>query len=60
MPLVGKVTVAMLERNLIRLYDNYHGTDAPGKDFKYYIENRPPVSPKRSPVSSPARNGLGL
>ena len=23
-PLVGKVTVAMLERNLIRLIDNFH------------------------------------
>ncbi|KAL8007546.1 putative tetrahydrofolate dehydrogenase/cyclohydrolase [Plasmopara halstedii] len=23
-PLVGKVTVAMLERNLLRLYENFH------------------------------------
>ena len=23
-PMVGKVTVAMLERNLMRLYDNFH------------------------------------
>ena len=39
-PLVGKVTIAMLERNLVRLFDNYHAEGAPGKDFKYYIENR--------------------
>jgi hypothetical protein len=39
-PLVGKVTIAMLERNLVRLFDNYHAKDAPGRDFRYYIENR--------------------
>lgn len=33
--MVGKVTVAMLERNLMRLYENYHAEDAPGKDFRY-------------------------
>jgi methylenetetrahydrofolate dehydrogenase (NAD+) len=27
-PLVGKVTVAMLERNLVRLYDQFHHPDA--------------------------------
>jgi methylenetetrahydrofolate dehydrogenase (NAD+) len=27
-PLVGKVTVAMLERNLMRLYENFHSPDA--------------------------------
>merc|ERR1711976_221044 len=26
-PMVGKVTVAMLERNLIRLYENFHHPD---------------------------------
>jgi hypothetical protein len=39
-PLVGKVTIAMLERNLVRLFDNYHAKEAPGRDFRYYIENR--------------------
>jgi hypothetical protein len=33
-PLVGKVTVAMLERNLMRLFENYHLPDSPGKDFR--------------------------
>lgn len=28
-PMVGKVTVAMLERNLMRLYENFH---APGAE----------------------------
>jgi len=27
-PLVGKVTVAMLERNLVRLYEQFHSPDA--------------------------------
>mmetsp|Transcript_16161 Transcript_16161/g.44774 ORF Transcript_16161/g.44774 Transcript_16161/m.44774 type:complete len:135 (-) Transcript_16161:270-674(-) len=27
-PMVGKVTVAMLERNLVRLYDNFHSPAA--------------------------------
>jgi methylenetetrahydrofolate dehydrogenase (NAD+) len=40
-PLVGKVTVAMLERNLMRLYENYHREEAPGRNFRYYIESRP-------------------
>ena len=26
-PMVGKVTVAMLERNLVRLYENFHHPD---------------------------------
>lgn len=42
-PLVGKVTIAMLERNLIRLFSQYHAEDSPGKDFKYVLENRPPM-----------------
>ncbi|GAB5035683.1 methylenetetrahydrofolate dehydrogenase [Nannochloropsis oceanica] len=42
-PLVGKVTIAMLERNLIRLYEQYHAEASPGKDFKYVLENRPPM-----------------
>lgn len=42
-PLVGKVTIAMLERNLMRLFAQYHAEAAPGKDFRYYLENRPPA-----------------
>lgn len=36
-PMVGKVTVAMLERNLMRLFENYHIPQAPGKDFRYVL-----------------------
>lgn len=30
-PMVGKVTVAMLERNLMRLYENFHAPEAPAR-----------------------------
>ena len=30
-PLVGKVTVAMLERNLLRLYENFHSNTGAGE-----------------------------
>lgn len=33
-PMVGKVTVAMLERNLMRLYENFH---APGAEALHNI-----------------------
>ena len=37
-PLVGKVTVAMLERNLIRLVENYHDPEAGGGEKVKVIE----------------------
>mmetsp|Transcript_4710 Transcript_4710/g.7159 ORF Transcript_4710/g.7159 Transcript_4710/m.7159 type:complete len:330 (+) Transcript_4710:122-1111(+) len=43
-PQVGKVTVTMLERNLLRLYKNYHSPDAISPNFTYCIEPRPPNS----------------
>eukprot|EP00045_Choanoeca_perplexa_P009762 m.95500 g.95500 ORF g.95500 m.95500 type:complete len:157 (+) comp15019_c0_seq10:897-1367(+) len=33
-PLVGKMTVAMLERNLVRLYENFHSPEARAKAAK--------------------------
>jgi hypothetical protein len=33
-PMVGKVTVAMLERNLMRLYENFH---APGAERRHNL-----------------------
>jgi hypothetical protein len=33
-PMVGKVTVAMLERNLMRLYENFH---APGAEVQHNL-----------------------
>lgn len=42
-PLVGKVTVAMLERNLMRLYEQYHARDAVGKDFRCESITSPPL-----------------
>lgn len=33
-PMVGKVTVAMLERNLVRLFENFHHPDVQHKQAK--------------------------
>lgn len=33
-PMVGKVTVAMLERNLMRLYEQFHSSDSKGSQQK--------------------------
>lgn len=40
MPMVGKVTVAMLERNLMRLYENFHHPDRRLKALREEEEQR--------------------
>jgi methylenetetrahydrofolate dehydrogenase (NAD+) len=40
-PMVGKVTVAMLERNLVRLYENFHHPDRRLKTSEEIEEKKP-------------------
>jgi methylenetetrahydrofolate dehydrogenase (NAD+) len=47
-PAVGKVTVTMLERNLLRLYKNFHSANATNPNFRYYIE---PSGPRQAKAS---------
>jgi len=46
-PMVGKVTVAMLERNLMRLYENFHESQAEEEE-------------KSSKINVPSRGHLWL
>ena len=54
-PLVGKVTVAMLERNVLRLHENYspHAKAAADAEDAADATSAKPVEP--SPVASPAK-----
>ena len=57
-PLVGKVTVAMLERNLMRCYEYYHAENAINRDFRFHIEPSLPPNSMTFEARKQNKNGL--